>query len=99
VAELEYHNEPGDKRLNYVRAHAVATAGSPLAGAITMSWPDGAVACPGDQLPKADGWCEFIATEGAFTLQLAIPGAPTVAVNLPHGDQHTVALVTWRKAR
>ncbi len=96
AAPVEYRNEPGDKKLNYVRARAVAADGTGLAAGLTFSWPGGAVTCPGDSAPKGDGWCEFTATEGEFTVSIAGRGQP-VTVTLPQNDQHTVALVVWRR--
>jgi hypothetical protein len=96
AAPVEYRNEPGDKKLNYVRARAVAADGTGLAAGLTFSWPGGAVTCPGDSAPKGDGWCEFTATEGEFTVSIAGRGQP-VTVTLPQNDQHTVAVVVWRR--
>ncbi len=96
AAPVEYRNEPGDKKLNYVRARAVAADGTGLAVGLTFSWPGGAVTCPGDSAPKGDGWCEFTATEGEFTVSIAGRGQP-VTVTLPQGDQHTVATVVFRR--
>jgi Flp pilus assembly protein CpaB len=96
AAPVEYRNEPGDKKLNYVRARAVAADGTGLAVGLTFSWPGGAVTCPGDSAPKGDGWCEFTATEGEFTVSIASRGQP-VTVTLPQGDQHTVAIVVFRR--
>ena len=96
AAPVEYRNEPGDKKLNYVRARAVAADGTGLAVGLTFSWPGGAVTCPGDSAPKGDGWCEFTATEGEFTVSIAGRGQP-VTVTLPQNDQHTVATVVFRR--
>ncbi len=96
AAPIEYRNEPGDKKLNYVRARAVAADGSGLPAGLTFSWPGGAVTCPGDSAPKEDGWCEFTATEGDFTVSITGRGQP-VTVRLPQNDQHTVAVVVWRR--
>jgi hypothetical protein len=95
-AQVEYRNEPGDKKLNYVRARAVAADGAGLAAGLTFSWPGGAVRCPGDIAPKGDGWCEFTATEGEFTVALDGRAQP-VTVTLPQGEQHTVAVVVFRR--
>jgi Flp pilus assembly protein CpaB len=98
-AEVSYANEPGDKRLNYIRASVLAPDGTPLRVALTMSWPDGAVSCPGDREPKAEGYCEFTVTEGEFTVTpLGFDGQP-VRVILPQAGQHTIANVTWRRLR
>jgi Flp pilus assembly protein CpaB len=94
--QVEYRQAPGDKRLNYVRARAVAADGAGLGLGLTLAWPGGAVTCPGDTPPKADGWCEFTATEGEFTVSLAGRAQP-VTVTLPQHDQHTVAVVVFRR--
>jgi len=95
-AQIEYRNEPGDKKLNYVRARAVTPDGAGLGVGLTFSWPGGAVRCPGDSAPKGDGWCEFTATEGEFTVALDGRAQP-VSVTLPQNDQHTVASVVFRR--
>jgi len=95
-AQIEYRNEPGDKKLNYVRARAVAADGTGLAAGLTFSWPGGAVRCPGDIASKGDGWCEFTATEGEFSVALDGRAQP-VTVTLPQGEQHTVAVVIFRR--
>jgi len=93
---VEYQNQPGDVGLNYVRARAVAADGSPLSASFRLSWPGGGVSCPGDIPARPDGWCEFTATRGEFTV--AMDGkAPPVTVALPQGGQHTVATVVWRR--
>ena len=98
-AEVSYANEPGDKRLNYIRASVLAADGRPLRVALTMSWPDGSVSCPGDREPKAEGYCEFTVTEGEFTVTpVGFDGQP-VRVTLPQAGQHTIANVTWRRLR
>jgi hypothetical protein len=94
--QVECRNEGGDKKLNYVRARAVAADGTGLAAGFTFSWPGGAVRCPGDIALKGDGWCEFTATEGEFTVTLDGRAQP-VTVTLPQNDQHTVAVVVWRR--
>jgi hypothetical protein len=95
-AQVEYRNEPGDKKLNYVRARAVAADGAGLAAGLTFAWPGGAVRCPGDIASKGDGWCEFTATEGEFSVALDGRAQP-VTVTLPQGEQHTVAVVVFRR--
>jgi Flp pilus assembly protein CpaB len=95
--DVTYVNEPGDKRLNYVRASAIAADGTPLRVALTMSWPDGSVSCPGDQEPKPEGYCEFTATEGQFMVTLVGFSGPPVTISLPQAGQHTVANVIWRR--
>jgi Flp pilus assembly protein CpaB len=95
-AQVEYRHAPGDKQLNYVRARAVAADGAGLPAGLTFAWPGGAVRCPGDRAPKGDGWCEFIATVGEFSLALDGRAQP-VTVTLPQGEQHTVALVVFRR--
>jgi len=95
-AQVEYRNAPGDKLLNYVRARAVAADGMGLAAGLTFAWPGGAVTCPGDRAPKGDGWCEFTATEGEFTVSIAGRGQP-VTVTLPQNEHHTVAVVVFRR--
>ena len=98
-AEVSYANEPGDKRLNYIRASVLAVDGKPIRVALTMSWPDGSVSCPGDREPKAEGYCEFTVTEGEFTVTpVGFDGQP-VRVTLPQAGQHTIANVTWRRLR
>ena len=94
--QVEYRNGPGDKKLNYVRVRAVAADGAGLAAGLTFAWPGGAVRCPGDIAHKGDGWCEFTATEGEFTVALDGRAQP-VTVALPQGDQHTVAIVVFRR--
>ena len=94
--QVEYRQQPGDKNLNYVRARAVAADGAGLVAGLTFSWPGGAVRCPGDRAPKEDGWCEFTATVGEFTVTLDGRAQP-VTVTLPQGEQHTVALVVFRR--
>lgn len=94
--QVEYRNEPGDKKLNYIRVRALAADGAGLAATFTAAWPGGAVTCPGDIAPKGDGWCEFTATEGEFTVSIAGRGQPAT-VRLPQNDQHTVATVVFRR--
>ena len=95
-SQVEYRQQPGDKNLNYVRARAVTADGAGLAAGLTFSWPGGAVRCPGDRAPKEDGWCEFTATVGEFTVTLDGRAQP-VTVTLPQDAQHTVALVVFRR--
>ena len=70
----------------------------PVQAALTMSWPDGSVSCPGDREPKAEGYCEFTVTEGDF---MVTPRRLRRAAG--EGDacrmtgQHTVANVIWRR--
>jgi hypothetical protein len=94
--QVEYRNEPGDKKLNYIRVRVIGGDGMGLGVGVSTSWPGGAVRCPGDIAPKGDGWCEFTATEGEFTVTLDGRGQP-VTVTLPQNDQHTVATVVWRR--
>jgi Flp pilus assembly protein CpaB len=98
-SEVSYANEPGDKRLNYVRASVLDADGAPMRAGVTLSWPDGSVSCPGDREPKAEGYCEFIVTEGEFTVTPAEFPGQLVKLVLPHDGQHTVASVTWRRSR
>jgi Flp pilus assembly protein CpaB len=95
-AQVEYRNEPGDKKLNYVRARAVTADGAGVGGSLTLAWPGGTVTCPGDIPLKADGWCEFTATVGEFAVGLDGRAQP-VTVTLPQADQHTVATVVFRR--
>ena len=90
--QVEYRQQPGDKNLNYVRARAVAADGAGLAAGLTFSWPGGAVRCPGDRAPKEDGWCEFTATVGEFTVTLDGRAQP-VTVTLPQD-----ASIRWRSS-
>jgi Flp pilus assembly protein CpaB len=94
-AFVEYRNEPGDEKLNYVRTRAVSADGLPLDPAFRLEWPGGAVSCPGDLAPKAEGWCEFVVTKGEFTLSITGGRAQAQSLTLPQGGAHTVATVTW----
>lgn len=99
-AEVAYRNEPGEAKLNYVRARAVTADGAPLSDqTIELAWPDGAVRCPGNNPVKEDGWCEFVVTEGTFSVRLQAEGAQPAVVYLPQNGQHTVAIMTWRRLR
>jgi hypothetical protein len=82
ATQVEYRNEPGDKKLNYIRVRVIGGDGMGLGVGVSTSWPGGAVRCPGDIAPKGDGWCEFTATEGEFTVTLDGRGQP-VTVTLP----------------
>ncbi len=73
-----------------------APDGTGFGAGLTLAWPGGMVTCPGDIPLKPDGWCEFTATEGEFTLTLAGRGQP-VTIVLPQNDQHTVATAVFRR--
>jgi hypothetical protein len=95
-AFVEYQNSPGDKKLNYVRTRAIGANGTQLPVTFRLEWPGGSVSCPGSFPPKAEGWCEFTATEGEFTLQLEGRAQPLTIV-VPRNDAHTIATVVWRR--